>query len=75
MMDNLGSHKGLAERLGIEAVGAKLRYLPPHSPVSNPIKNTSSQLKHHLRRASARTHENVCNNRDSPLDPSSTPCA
>jgi hypothetical protein len=36
VMDNLGSHKGVAVRTAIEAVGAELRYLPPYSPRFQP---------------------------------------
>jgi len=38
-MDNLGSHKGREVRASIEAVGAKLLYLPPYRPNFNPIEN------------------------------------
>jgi len=55
IMDNLGSHKGPKVRAAIEAVGAKLLYLPPYSPDFNPIQNAFSKLKALLRKAAERT--------------------
>ena len=49
VMDNLSSHKGSAVRQAIEAVGAKLLYLPPYSPDFNPIENAFAKLKTLLR--------------------------
>ncbi len=59
VMDNLGSHKGVAVRAAIEAVGAELRYLPLFSPDFNPIEKAFSQLKAHLRKAAERTQESL----------------
>ena len=39
----------------IEAVGAKLLYLPPYSPDFNPIENAFAKLKALLRKAAERT--------------------
>jgi transposase len=39
----------------IEAVGAKLLYLPPYSPDFNPIEKLFSKLKALLRKAAERT--------------------
>jgi transposase len=55
IMDNLGSHKGPAVRRAIEAAGASLLYLPPHSPDFNPIEEAFSKLKALLRKAAERT--------------------
>jgi transposase len=55
IMDNLGSHKGSKVRAAIEAVGARLLYLPPYSPDFNPIENAFSKLKALLRKAAERT--------------------
>jgi transposase len=55
IMDTLGSHKGPKVRAAIEAVGAKLLYLPPYSPDFNPIENAFSKLKALLRKAAERT--------------------
>ena len=55
IMDNLSSHKGPRVREMIEAAGAALLYLPPHSPDFNPIENAFAKLKAHLRKAAERT--------------------
>ncbi len=61
VMDNLGSHKGAGVRAAIEAVGAKLLYLPPYSPDFNPIENAFSKLKALLRTAAERAAESPWN--------------
>ena len=55
VMDNLSSHKGPAVRAAIEAVGARLLFLPPYSPDFNPIEMAFSKLKALLRKAAERT--------------------
>jgi transposase len=55
VMDNLAVHHHPAVRIAIEACGAHLYYLPPYSPEFNPIENAFSQLKAFLRKAAART--------------------
>ena len=55
IMDNLPAHKGTAVRHAIEASGARLLFLPPYSPDFNPIENAFSKLKALLRKAAART--------------------
>lgn len=55
VMDNLPAHKVAGVRTAIEAVGASLRYLPPYSPDFNPIEKAFSKLKSALRKAAART--------------------
>ncbi len=55
IMDNLHAHEGADVRRVIEAAGARLRYLPPYSPDFNPIENAFSKLKAFLRKAAART--------------------
>jgi transposase len=59
IMDNLPAHKGADVRLVIEAAGATLRYLPPYSPDFNPIENAFSKLKAFLRKAAARTVDDL----------------
>lgn len=59
IMDNLAAHKNSAIRDAIEATGAQLRYLPPYSPDLNPIENAFSKLKAILRKASARTLDDL----------------
>ena len=54
-MDNLATHKVAGVREAIEAVGARLRYLPPYSPDFNPIENMWSKMKQSLRRLAPRT--------------------
>lgn len=55
IMDNLGSHKGVAVRRAIRAAGAKLLFLPPYSPDLNPIEQVFAKLKTLLRKAGERT--------------------
>lgn len=55
IMDNLGSHKSDEVRKMIEAVGAKLVYLPPYSPDLNPIEQLFAKLKAILRKIAARS--------------------
>lgn len=55
VMDNLGAHKVAGVQAQIEAVGARLVYLPPYSADLNPIEMAWSQFKSHLRKVSART--------------------
>jgi transposase len=59
VMDNLSSHKGPRVRELIEAVGARLLYLPPYSPDFNPIENAFAKLKALLRKAAERTGEGL----------------
>ena len=60
IMDNLGSHKGKAIRQAIRAARAKLLFLPKYSPDLNPIEQVFSKLKHALRKAAARTPDEIC---------------
>ena len=53
--DNLSVHKVAGVREMIEAVGAKIRYLPPYSPDFNPIEQFFAKLKAFLRRIKPRT--------------------
>ena len=59
IMDNLGSHKGIAIRKAIRAVNARLVFLPPYSPDLNPIEQVFAKLKILLRKAEERTIEGV----------------
>ena len=59
IMDNLGSHKGRAIRATIRAAGARLMFLPPHSPDLNPIEQVFAKLKTLLRKAEERTIDAV----------------
>ena len=55
ILDNLPARKAAAAREAIEAVGARMLFLPPYSPDFNPIENAFSKLKSILRKAAART--------------------
>ncbi len=55
IMDNLSSHKRASDREAIEAVGARLLFLPPLSTNFNPIGKAFSRLKVMLPEASERT--------------------
>lgn len=59
IMDNLPAHKVSGVREAIEAAGATLLFLPPYSPDFNPIENAISQIKAYLKKAAARTKEQL----------------
>jgi transposase len=59
IMDNLPAHKVAGVRQTIEAAGAILLYLPPYSPDFNPIEMAFSKLKALLRKAAARTKDDL----------------
>lgn len=48
-------HKSTPIRNAIEAVGVRLLFLPPYSPDINPIENAFAKLKALLRKAAARS--------------------
>lgn len=54
-LDNLPVHKVHGVREAVEAAGARLLFLPPHSPDFNPIEQAFAKLKALLRSAAART--------------------
>lgn len=57
VMDNLKVHYAEAVRLAIEAVGAKIVFLPPYSPDFSPIELCWSKLKQFLRSRKARDYD------------------
>lgn len=59
VMDNLSVHKNAAARAVIEAAGAQIWDLPPYSPDLNPIEKMWSKIKAILRKAKARTPEDL----------------
>jgi len=59
VLDNLGAHRVAAVRDAVEARGATLLYLPAYSPDFNPIELVFGTLKTALRRAGARTREEL----------------
>ena len=58
-MDNLPSHKVSGVRKAIRAAGAFLLYLPPYSHDLNPIELAFSKLKALLRKAAARSVDDL----------------
>jgi putative transposase len=76
IMDNLGSHKAKPVRHAIREAGARLVFLPKYSPDLNPIEQLFAKIKHHLRRAEARTRDLVSDAIAQALDTvSPTECA
>ena len=59
ILDNLSTHKIRGVREAIEAVGARLLYLPPYSPDFNPIEPMWSKIKQILRGHDPRTEEEL----------------
>jgi transposase len=59
VLDNLSIHKSQRVRQWIEAVGCQVWFLPTYSPDFNPIEKAWSKLKAYLRRAQARTREDL----------------
>jgi len=59
IMDNLPAHRGNGVKAALESVGAKLLYLPPYSPDFNPIEKAFAKLKALLRKAAARTVDDL----------------
>lgn len=59
VMDNLRTHKGERVRQAIQAKGCQVLFLPAYSPDFSPIEETFSKLKSFLRRAGARTREEL----------------
>lgn len=55
VMDNLGAHRAIGVRAMVEAVGARIIYMPPYSPDLNPIEECWSKVKNALRSLAART--------------------
>jgi transposase len=59
VMDNLSAHKGDRVRELIEGRGCQLLYLPAYSPDFNPIEQAFSKIKGLLRKAEARSREDL----------------
>ena len=57
--DNLQAHRSPVVRAAIEATGARFLPLPPYSPDFNPIEEAFSKVKQSLRRAKARTDDDL----------------
>jgi len=59
ILDNLPAHRIKGIKAAIEAAGATLIYLPPYSPDFNPIEQAFAKLKALLRKAAARTIDDL----------------
>jgi transposase len=59
VLDNLAAHKVDGVRQAIAAAGASTLYLPPYSPDLNPIEQLFAKLKALLRKAAARTRDEL----------------
>ena len=59
IMDNLPAHKVSGVKQAIEAAGATRLLLPPYSPDFNPIEQAFAKLKALLRKAAARTVDDL----------------
>lgn len=59
ILDNLSSHKSPKAADAMRSVGAWFLFLPPYSPDLNPIEMAFSKLKALIRRAAARTYDDL----------------
>ena len=59
VLDNLSVHKSAVAQRAVEAIGARLIFLPAYSPDFNPIEQAFATLKQHLRACNARMVETV----------------
>ncbi len=59
VLDNLSVHKSERVRDLVEAAGCRLLFLPPYSPDFTPIEPAFAKLKQRLRRAAARTFDDL----------------
>jgi transposase len=59
VLDNLPAHKVDGVRQAIAAASASILYLPPYSPDLNPIEQLFAKLKALLRKAAARTQDEL----------------
>jgi transposase len=59
VLDNLAAHKVAGVRQAIAAAGASILYLPPYSPDFNPVEQLFAKLKALLRKAAARTKDEL----------------
>jgi transposase len=59
VLDNLAAHKVDGVRQAIAAAGATILYLPAYSPDLNPIEQLFAKLKALLRKAAARTKDQL----------------
>jgi len=66
--DNLSSHKNIAVRRALQAVGADIQYLPPYSPDMNPIEMAFAKIKAFLKAKPSECFQEILNNIKESLD-------
>ena len=59
ILDNLSSHKSPTAAEALRSIGAWFLFLPPYSPDLNPMEMAFSKLKALIRKAAARTYEQL----------------
>ncbi len=59
ILDNLSSHKSAKAEELLKTVGAWFLFLPPYSPDLNPIEMAFAKLKSLIRKAAARTYDDL----------------
>lgn len=59
ILDNLSSHKSPAAAAALRDIGAWFLFLPPYSPDLNPIEMAFAKLKALIRKAAARTYDQL----------------
>ena len=59
ILDNLSSHRNWAAAAALRDIGARFLFLPPYSPDLNPIEMAFSKLKALIRKAAARTYDQL----------------
>jgi transposase len=59
VLDNLAAHRVDGVRQALVRAGAAILYLPPYSPDLNPIEQLFAKLKALLRKAAARTKDEL----------------
>ena len=59
VLDNLSSHKNPSAAQTLHETGAGFLFVPPYSPDQNPIEMAFSKLKALIRKAAARTYEDL----------------
>ncbi len=59
ILDNLSSHKSANAAEALKSVGAWFLFLPPYSPDLNPIEMAFAKLKALIRKAAARSYDEV----------------
>ena len=60
ILDNLNVHNSPTAADAVHQRGAWLLFLPKYSPDLNPIEMAFAKLKAHLRKAAARTYDELC---------------